>query len=618
MPLPERVIVPVAVCRGTLQLPVPDELEGVTNGSLANITRQLSTLSRHAEEMFGNLFREAEILAVRGSSLQARIDKIAVKVTQLDSNVEEVTLQEIQLRKAFRSTQTFDQQVVSRDTMPKSMLEQYLGCDKPPPLHKLNPYREDGKDGLKFYTDANYFFELWSAEMKSSMEKAEKGRRGGLKSSRPGGQRSKRPVRQPHNTTERQRQDIIRKGEHIMDESLYTDGGRGTKLSVSFNLPDKNGFGPVPGGYDPSDLDRSGHRPNTIDIQGGDGSGYYGGYDRGGQGAPDLSATQRVVRFEDTSRYTQEPIYTPRVLRDPERSPSHHERSFEQRSVQFELPTQMSPQQLQQHTQHMQQMQQLRPDQQQLRPDQQLPESPADSRSGTPQRRPSNPPPAPPPTSTPTRTGRAGSSGRDSLPPPPPPPANEMAGLSINGSPVVAHNTSNGGDPDLPPPPPVPDTLSPGRVPLAHMAPSPPPPPAPWAETSPTRAPPAPPAPPPPPPLPPPTMNGIKANGDINRPQQPGMAGVLSSIVAGGQSHLKKATPLPRNPETDVRSDLLTAIRQGISLKAVEKKADMNQAAGLSDVASILARRVALEVSDSDDGPSDSEYDSDDWGETDA
>ena len=47
MPLPEWPIVPVNVCRGTLQLPVPDELEGVTNGSLANIIRQLSTLSRH-------------------------------------------------------------------------------------------------------------------------------------------------------------------------------------------------------------------------------------------------------------------------------------------------------------------------------------------------------------------------------------------------------------------------------------------------------------------------------------------------------------------------------------------------------------------------------------------
>ena len=31
-------------------------------------------------------------------------------------------------------------------------------------------------------------------------------------------------------------------------------------------------------------------------------------------------------------------------------------------------------------------------------------------------------------------------------------------------------------------------------------------------------------------------------------------------------------------------------------------------------MATILARRVAVEFSDSDDGPSDSEYDSDDWG----
>ena len=33
------------------------------------------------------------------------------------------------------------------------------------------------------------------------------------------------------------------------------------------------------------------------------------------------------------------------------------------------------------------------------------------------------------------------------------------------------------------------------------------------------------------------------------------------------------------------------------------------------DVASILARRVAVEMSDSDAGHSDSEYDSDEWGD---
>lgn len=141
MPLPERVIQPVNVSRGTLNYAVPDELEGVTNGTLANIIRQLSSLSRHAEEMFGNLFTEAEAVASRSQNLQAKIDRLAVRVTQLDSTVEEVSLQDIQQRKAFRSSQAFDQQVVSRESMPKAMLEAYLSCDEPPPLNKLNPYR---------------------------------------------------------------------------------------------------------------------------------------------------------------------------------------------------------------------------------------------------------------------------------------------------------------------------------------------------------------------------------------------------------------------------------------------------------------------------------------------
>ncbi len=55
--------------------------------------------------------------------------------------------------------------------MPKAMLEAYLACDKPPPLDKLNPYREDGKDGLKFYTDPTYFFELWRQEMLKDTER---------------------------------------------------------------------------------------------------------------------------------------------------------------------------------------------------------------------------------------------------------------------------------------------------------------------------------------------------------------------------------------------------------------------------------------------------------------
>lgn len=53
-----------------------------------------------------------------------------------------VSLQDMHMRKAFKSSVVFDQQVVSRDTMPSAMLEQYTQCDKPPPLQKLNPYRQ--------------------------------------------------------------------------------------------------------------------------------------------------------------------------------------------------------------------------------------------------------------------------------------------------------------------------------------------------------------------------------------------------------------------------------------------------------------------------------------------
>jgi len=44
---------------------------------------------KHAEDIFGELFKEANTYYLRANSLQDRIDRLAVKVTQLDSTVEE-------------------------------------------------------------------------------------------------------------------------------------------------------------------------------------------------------------------------------------------------------------------------------------------------------------------------------------------------------------------------------------------------------------------------------------------------------------------------------------------------------------------------------------------------
>ncbi|XP_072315768.1 actin-binding protein WASF3-like isoform X2 [Eucyclogobius newberryi] len=177
MPLVKRSIEPRHLCRGALPDGVTSELECVTNSTLAAIIKQLGSLSRHAEDIFGELFNEANSFYLRMSSLQERVDQLAVKVTQLDSTVEEVSLQDINMRKAFKSSTIQDQQVVSRTSVPNPVVEMYHRCDKPPPLNILTSYRDDKKDALKFYTDPSYFFNLWKEKMLQATEDKRKEKR---------------------------------------------------------------------------------------------------------------------------------------------------------------------------------------------------------------------------------------------------------------------------------------------------------------------------------------------------------------------------------------------------------------------------------------------------------
>ncbi|XP_061484498.1 actin-binding protein WASF3 [Rhineura floridana] len=177
MPLVKRNIEPRHLCRGALPEGITSELECVTNSTLAAIIRQLSSLSKHAEDIFGELFNEANNFYIRANSLQDRIDCLAVKVTQLDSTVEEVSLQDISMKKAFKSSTIQDQQVVSKSSIPNPVADIYNQSDKPPPLNILTSYRDDKKDGLKFYTDPSYFFDLWKEKMLQDTEDKRKEKR---------------------------------------------------------------------------------------------------------------------------------------------------------------------------------------------------------------------------------------------------------------------------------------------------------------------------------------------------------------------------------------------------------------------------------------------------------
>lgn len=89
MPFIQRIISPVYVSRGKVDESVTNELECVTNNTLANIIRQLSSLSQHAEDMFADLYRETNKFFNRATDLNNRVEHLTIKVTQLNPTEEE-------------------------------------------------------------------------------------------------------------------------------------------------------------------------------------------------------------------------------------------------------------------------------------------------------------------------------------------------------------------------------------------------------------------------------------------------------------------------------------------------------------------------------------------------
>lgn len=401
MPLPKRLVEPIFVARSVYlrdDTSEPTELEAVTNTTLTNIIRQLSSLSKHSEDLFGELARDAGNLADRANSLQARIDRLAIKVTQLDSTVEEVSLKDIQLKKAFKSASIFDQQIFSRATMPAPMLETYKLCDKPPPLDKLNCYRDDGKDGLKFYTDPNYFFELWRQEMLKDTERVMHDR--GKKMHKPrtdgnaGGQRHKKRVRTPHNTREKQRQIAIGHGETLMPNNMIYR----TPNSIVNN--DESIYNSNVDYYERP------NRPNSIELRRSYQPEQVDGYD------PSYHQNQNYQNQDSYDEYNHQQIY------GQGQGPMSSENIYSPGT-----PSRTKP-----------------------RPSQPPPAPPSSGSGGTPNASNAN---------TPTR-GRSMSTGRDTLPPPPPIPEGiQSPVLPINGGSVAAkilarsHSTSRAGSPQM-------------------------------------------------------------------------------------------------------------------------------------------------------------------------
>jgi len=89
MPLVKRTVEPTHISRVVIEKSIHDELECVGNSSLANVIRQLSSLSTHAEDLFTELYHETCYSFSRMAQLNDRVDRLKIKITQLNHTVEE-------------------------------------------------------------------------------------------------------------------------------------------------------------------------------------------------------------------------------------------------------------------------------------------------------------------------------------------------------------------------------------------------------------------------------------------------------------------------------------------------------------------------------------------------
>ena len=89
MPVVKRLVVPIQPSRAPIPKGVKNELEAVSVNTLSGVILQLSSLAKHAESIFAELFNEANGIHQRTCSAQQRLDQLAVKVTKLDSAGEE-------------------------------------------------------------------------------------------------------------------------------------------------------------------------------------------------------------------------------------------------------------------------------------------------------------------------------------------------------------------------------------------------------------------------------------------------------------------------------------------------------------------------------------------------
>lgn len=183
MPLQQYEIIPNKVSNGFVPENELSVLECTSNMTLANLIRQLGSLSDQSSQIFENLNIDAKNILDRTKILNGRLENLKDKCSKLDYKTESSTkFENYYDAKLYKSPVNFDQKMFSKESMSERMRMLYDNADPPPQLSQFNKYwynlnirfkkpsilkrtfltkRDNDVDALKMYSDPSFFFNFW-------------------------------------------------------------------------------------------------------------------------------------------------------------------------------------------------------------------------------------------------------------------------------------------------------------------------------------------------------------------------------------------------------------------------------------------------------------------------
>ena len=150
---------------------VGDNLEQNAAGTLSSIILQLSNLSLRGGQLIEGLLEEISSLNKRYNNIKNRIDSMNVEIDSLDAKAEQDSQTSIVICNKRRKSSQY-KPVFVRNSLPKSLRDQYERCEPPPPFKMIFgdiPFAQDGcvtEERIRFYSNIHYFKDSWCEQKK--------------------------------------------------------------------------------------------------------------------------------------------------------------------------------------------------------------------------------------------------------------------------------------------------------------------------------------------------------------------------------------------------------------------------------------------------------------------